>query len=60
MKDETKQKINNCFKEQTGRDPKPNEKINAQKDVGLVMPIILQKVEDLEDRIEKLEKFLIL
>ena len=56
MNKETKLKIKNCFKEMSGRDAKPHELINAEKDVGLIVPILVEKIEELELRIKKLEK----
>lgn len=56
MNKEIKTRIKECFEEMTGRCAKPNELINAEKDVGLIVPILLEKVDELEQRIKKLEK----
>lgn len=56
MKNETKNAIKDCFIESTGREPLLHEEINMEKDVGLIVPFLIEKVEELEDRIKKLEK----
>ena len=56
MNHEIKTKICSRFKEVTGRDAKPDELVNAEKDVGLIVPVLLEKIEELEVRIKKLEK----
>ena len=56
MNQDTKNKIKNCLEEMLGRSAKPHELINAEKDVGLLVPVLLEIVEDLQSRIKKLEK----
>lgn len=55
MKNETKNNIKQCFKDFTNRDPSPNEEIAMLSDVGLIVPVLIKKVEELEERILKLE-----
>ena len=35
-----------------GREPKENEIVNAPTDVGLMVPILMERIDELEDRLE--------
>ncbi len=51
-KTKLKEKLENYL----GRKAKDNELINAEKDYNLVNEIILEKLEEIKSRLDKLEK----
>jgi len=51
-----KEKLKNCLENKLKRPSKEDELINAEKDVGLLCELLEEKVEDLEKRIDQLEK----
>ena len=56
INNEIKTKISDHLKETMGRDAKPHEIVNAEKDVGILVPLILDAIEELDRRLKKLEK----
>lgn len=51
-----KTKIKKMLKERLGRSPKENEITNAMSEPQMLIDLLIEKVEELEDRIKKLEK----
>ena len=51
-----KEKLQQCLEKKLGRKGTENERINAEKDVGLLVPILFEKIDELEKRIINLEK----
>ncbi len=51
-----KQHIKQRLEDQVGRSAKPNEVTNAEKDVGILVPLILKELQRLSDRLDKLEQ----
>lgn len=48
--------IKDKLKSKLHREPTRNEEINATTDTGIIIEILLEKVEELESRISILEK----
>lgn len=56
MNEEMKLKIKNRCEDFLGREASCNELINAEKDTGFLIPILIEKIDKLETKIKKLEK----
>ena len=52
MKKETKIKLKEELEKYLGRECKENELITAEKDVNLLVKILLEKVEAIEDKLK--------
>lgn len=59
MKPAHKQRVKAMLKKRMGRDPRPAEEANMETDSLLLAQFLLEKVEELEDKVAILEKIVI-
>lgn len=55
MKQADKTRVKSLLEERLKRTAKSNEVINAETDIGILVPLLLEKVDALEVRVKKLE-----
>lgn len=56
MNIEIEQKLEQKLIQHLNREPKPNELANAKTDKGLLVQVLLDEVEEIKSRLDKLEK----